>query len=400
MSILLIIGIVVIVAVVSFIFRARIASLASGVGSHATATWYDFLTYVWPVIRGSVILALFIFGIPWVLFVVLMISLGAYAHSIPSAVVISVLLPIWFSAFIMPEKANKLWVLGPIIRIVKVVFSPILIIATIFLFVGLWSPAVKGSLNRLAGNSKQAVANSFDKNSVQSEAEAGTFGSLPEETWVYNEYGQPFRKLPQGTLVRMLNLNGVPVQPDSEGLAQVMLPNETGDFIKGNTGYVPSRKIDWDWKGAQKDVEPKKQEKQKSVNPFWKESVHVNYIWTDENQGAMKIATLESGSYNLKVSSDFKFEEMKDGQVVAVVPIGPKGLVGRIVATQSQLPVPSASFGARLVKIGDDPWQLLGEKTTIHISEKSDVYVTINMRRIPDNFHNRGGDTITIKRSW
>jgi len=387
---------IVIIAISAFCFRTQIAAITVGV-SYLTA---GVFARMWPALKLVIIIALIVGFVGWVMFIALTIGIGVYANSPWSALTIVVLFPLWFLAFIMPPFVNKVWIFGPVVRIVRIVFSPILIAAVIFLFVGIWSPAVKGSLNRWAGNSKQAVANSFDKNSVQSEAEAGTFGSLPEETWVYNEYGQPFRKLPQGTLVRMLNLNGVPVQPDSEGLAQVMLPNETGDFIKGNTGYVPSRKIDWDWKGARKDVEPKKQEKQKSVNPFWKESIHANYAWTDENQGAVKIGTFEAGSYNLKVSSNFKFEEMKDGQVVAVVPIGPKGLVGRIVATQSQLPIKSAPFGARLVKVGDGPWQLLGEKTTIHLSEKSDVYVTINMRRIPDNFHNQGGDDITIKRSW
>ena len=396
---------VILFAVLSFVFRARIVSLARGAKDHVVATWYDFLVYVWPLIRTTVIISALVFGGIWLLFIVAMSMLGVYANSLPSALVITFLLPIWFLAFIMPPQANKLWILGPVIRIVRYVSSPILVIAAIFLFVGIWSPAVKSSFDRWSGNKKQTVANSFDKSSVQSEAEAGTFGFLPEETWVYNQYGQPFRKLPQGALVRALDLSGVPVQPDSEGLVQVMLPNETGDFIRGNTGYIPSRKINWNWQDTHsEDIKPsgreREQQQSKSLNPFWNKSVHVKHEWTDENQGAVKIGTLEAGSYNLKVKSDFKFEEMRDGEVVMVVPIGPKGLVGRTVATQSQLPVPSAPFGARLVKIGDGPWQLLGEETTIHLTEKSDVYVTINMRRIPDNFYNQGGDDIAIKRSW
>lgn len=183
------------------------------------------------------------------------------------------------------------------------------------------------------------------------------------------------------------------------------LPEEYIDVIEaaGRNLTVEEYKKQRAVENVARETGGKKQEvfeKAKSANPFWKETVHVNYAWTDENQGAVKIGILDPGSYNLKVKSDFKFEEMKDGKIVMVVPIGPKGLVGRIVATQPQLPMPSASFGARLVRVGDGPWQLLGEEATINLTEKSDVYVTINVRRIPDNFYNQGGDDITIKRSW
>lgn len=223
--------------------RTRIASLLRGAGLYIAGSW----NVVWPVIRRTAIVAAIIGGSGWVLLVVLMAAIGVYASSFWSAVIISLLFPIWFAAFIMPPILNRVWLIGPIFRIVRLVFSPILIIALFFLLVGIWSPAIKGSWDRWSENKKQEVANSFDKSSLKSEPEMGVFARVTADSQVYNQAGNPRFFVQKGTVVKMTDHRGKRANANSEGMVKVMLPNRHGDYQMGNEGWIPTRKLDWDW---------------------------------------------------------------------------------------------------------------------------------------------------------
>ncbi len=239
-------------------FRTRIAGLLRGAGFYVAGAW----NIVWPVIRRTAIVAVIIGGSGWFLLVVLMAAIGLYASSFWSAVIISLLFPIWFAAFIMPPILNRVWFVGPIFRIVRLVFSPILIVALFFLLVGIWSPAIKGSWDRWSENKKQEVANSFDKSSLKSEPEMGDFARVTADSQVYNQAGHPRFSVQKGTVVKMTDHRGKRSSANSEGMVKVMLPNRYGDYQLGNEGWIPTRKLDWDWQ-AKTDSPPTLKEKAK-----------------------------------------------------------------------------------------------------------------------------------------
>ena len=67
------------IAVFAFYFRVSIANLVSGLTADAEATWIDFNTLVWPTIRATVLAALGLSLIPWLLFLLIMLWLVSYA---------------------------------------------------------------------------------------------------------------------------------------------------------------------------------------------------------------------------------------------------------------------------------------------------------------------------------
>jgi uncharacterized membrane protein (DUF485 family) len=230
--------------VFSIAFRTRIASLLRGAGLYVAGTW----NMVWPVIEGTVITASIVGGISWLLFVVLMVAIGAYANAFLSGLIISLLFPVWFMAFMMPSALNKTWIIGPMVRMVRFVFSPVLVVAAFFLVVGIWSPAVKGSWDRRVENVKQEVANWFDKRSLKSEPEKGTFAKVTEDSHIYNDKRQSVAFVKKDTVVMIVKgLVGNKADENSEGHKRIMLPNCYGDFQLGKEGWIPIRKLGWDW---------------------------------------------------------------------------------------------------------------------------------------------------------
>ena len=227
--------VVVALASLSVTFRTWLLDLAGGAADYAIGSW--------PIIRRALFWAAIIGGIGWLLLIVLMFCVGAYANSIVSALIISFLFPVWFMAFIMPPFANRLWVIGPIMRGMRTIGSPVLVVATIVLLVGIWSPEVKGSLDRWSQNQKQTLANKLDKSSLQSEPESGVIATLAEETVLYDNNGNAVWKMPKGTRVMILDLRGYSKTDRFEGMTRVMLENKYGDFANGNRVFVPSKKI-------------------------------------------------------------------------------------------------------------------------------------------------------------
>lgn len=231
----------IVVVIIAFVLRARIMRIARGVGLHAAATWNDFMNDVWPAIQSTVFVAFFLVLVP-------MIFLGIYAHSVVSAITIVVLFPFWFLACLIPSgMINHRWFPGSgMLKLAKVLLSIALLVATVNLGIGLWSPTVKQSADRSSGNFKQVIANFLDKCSLKSESESGIFAVITEDKAVlYNDISQVVvENIPKGTPVKVVDLKGEPAAPRFEGMTKVMLKNEHGDFVGGFEGYIPSRKLD------------------------------------------------------------------------------------------------------------------------------------------------------------
>ena len=111
------------------------------------------------------------------------------------------------------------------------------------LVIGLWSPAIKMSLDRWSANGKQTLANALDKGSLKSEPESGVIATTNEQAASYNEQGEVVCLIPKGVTVRAIRLDGKPASENLEGMVKIMLKNKFGDFVDGNIVYVPSRKI-------------------------------------------------------------------------------------------------------------------------------------------------------------
>lgn len=224
-------------------FRNTIADLVGGVVDYTIGG----LMAIWPTIRTTVLIAIGVAMVGWIALLIFMVSIGAYANSIVSALAVSFLFPIWFVAFVMPPFANRIWFLGPFVRISRMICSPILLLALVHLAFGLWSPESKAGFDRWSSDKKASVGFFFHKRATQTEKESGILGTLNEEKVVlYNETAQVVvHNIPKGTRVKIADLKGEPAAERFEGMTKVMLPNQHGDFVGGLEGYVPSRKIDW-----------------------------------------------------------------------------------------------------------------------------------------------------------
>jgi len=249
MTPMIIILIIVVVAVLGFYFRTSISNVAQGLAADIEATWLDFGTLVWPAIRATVFVALALSFIPWLLLLIFMGWLGSYANSLPSALVITLLLPFWFLVFIMPPIVRRIRV----INIAGYVLSAVLIIATLNLSVGVWSPEIKGSFDRWSIAQKQVVTYFFNGKASASEAEVGVIRTMGEDSCVYDEWGRMMLgengnrwEIFKGKRVMILDPNAKPVFINgSEGMVQVMLENQAGHFNGGYVVYVPSRTLNW-----------------------------------------------------------------------------------------------------------------------------------------------------------
>lgn len=199
-------------------------------------------TTAWQVAAVSLVVLVAI----WAVWFVMWLTIGYFTNSLLSGLIIGILLPLWSIMFILV----KIPVVRTAVRIPYWVATIALLVATVHIGAGIWSPDIKGGWNRWLGDRKLELANSLDKKSKQSESESGIFAIVAEETQLLNEELQPFGKIiGKGTTVMVTNLGKKKVaDEDSEGLTRVMVPDRFGNFVKGSVGYVPSRVLDWSWK--------------------------------------------------------------------------------------------------------------------------------------------------------
>lgn len=135
------------------------------------------------------------------------------------------------------------WVVRPLAGLLAIF---LLIVAGWQVFGGV-SPKLQGSIGRSAGNRVEEFANRLDKGSLKSEPEMGIFAKVTEDSQLYNDNGLPVFSAPKGVTVKVTGLKGYKTDKDTEGMTKVMLSNRHGDFIDGNEGWIPTRKLDWNW---------------------------------------------------------------------------------------------------------------------------------------------------------
>jgi hypothetical protein len=174
---------------------------------------------------------------------------------------------IWGTFSVIPR---KMAIFVPLRWISYWIARPITIGLLVYLaIVGGWwvfgklSPQLQISIERSGGNKVGEIANSFDKGSLKSEPEMGKFAKVLEDSQIYNQSRQPVFPVQKGVTVLVKDLNGQKSGADSEGMTKVMLPNRYGDFQQGNEGWIPTRKLDWNWQAwdvktkAKEDLENK-----------------------------------------------------------------------------------------------------------------------------------------------
>lgn len=143
------------------------------------------------------------------------------------------------------------WISSWIVRPIAVILALYLLWGAAWHVFGNVSPQLAKSAGRSGNATVEQFANDLDKKSIQSEREAGTFAKASADTKVYNRNRQPFSSLKKGDLVYVLDKQGASKTNDHEGLIWIMLPNQDGEFVGGQRGFIPSRLIDWEWKSTQ-----------------------------------------------------------------------------------------------------------------------------------------------------
>ena len=210
----------------------------------------------------------------------------------------------------MPPIASKIWILGKIIDISKgKILTTILVISTIFLLVGIWSPVVKGSWNRWAKNQKQEMADKFDESSTKTEGKLGKIGRVDYAgVHGYKEVdGTLFTaNLQKGKYVRLVTeIPGQKLSKASGGMVWVMLQNDQGDFVRGSLWMVHPHKVNWDWQ--QQDAAAKALAEVERAAKAQAEAAKVEATKEAAQKAAAKKAAEEnlSGEWTLRYSDKF-----------------------------------------------------------------------------------------------
>lgn len=235
------------------IFLQLIYARAAIVWANNAPTWKELRDgFLKPALR-YLFIAFCIMMFLWVVFIIIFSVTGALTNSPISGFLFGVLFPVWFLFFILPKGirtktrfiAIPIW--GRLAQFSLWALTPIVLTAFILLCVGVWSPTIKGSANRQGENVKQELANSLDKNSLKSEKESGIFAKISTKTTAYNMKYQPLHQFAVGDTVLVLDTKALPADKKGEGAVHVMWANSIGDFVDSNTGYIPTRTLDWDW---------------------------------------------------------------------------------------------------------------------------------------------------------
>lgn len=241
--ILILISLLVILFVVSIWFRSRIKDLAGTAVDYTVGTWYR----IWPAIRKALIVG----GIGWLILIMLMADIGAYANSKTAALIISILFPFWFLSMLIPRRTPPVpffakWKI-PIFGIVRVFGGFVLLIASLSLAIGLWSPDTKGAINERFDDFKTWTANFYKKGSAHSERNAGVRGRTKSATKVFDEFNNPIEGIiPAGKIVMVLkNIQSKPATETREALLLVMLPDQHNNFVEGKKVWMPALKIEF-----------------------------------------------------------------------------------------------------------------------------------------------------------
>lgn len=241
--IFIIILLITILGFLSIYFRHQVANLAGTAVDYTVGTWYR----IWPAVRTALIVG----GIGWGVLIVLMLGIGAYANSIEAALIISILFPFWFLSMLIPRRTPPVPFLAkwkiPIFGIVRVVGGIVLIIASLSLAFGIWSPGSKDALDERHEDVKVAAENSIRKGHEQSERNAGVRGWIINDTHLYDETYTAVQSLKKDEEIYITNIKGgKSANKQREAVLPAMLKNKDGDFFRGREGWVPTMNIGWE----------------------------------------------------------------------------------------------------------------------------------------------------------
>ena len=239
--------------VISFIFSLKIQTavfqalqiagfIAQGIWTRVagvTPTVRNMFTTIFQTAWRVARIALIALIVIWALNLVVFLTIGFAVNAEWSGLFLGIFIPMFSICYIL----RHFPVIGRIANASMVVSLIIIVLFLPFFATGVFSPNIKGSLDRWSHNQKQTLANKLDKNSLQSEPEVGVIAILPEETVVYNNKGQAVWKMPAGTKVMVMNLKGYPKSEEVGGMVMIMLENKYGDFVRGNKVFVLSNKI-------------------------------------------------------------------------------------------------------------------------------------------------------------
>jgi hypothetical protein len=421
------IAIAVVLFILTLVFSVRFQTLvvlALTIGGTAVqGTWTRVSGIAMRVARFSFVALIIL----WIVNFIFFLTVGLKVNSPISGLILGIFVPAWSMLYII----SKIFVVseatagGMVHRFMactggvmhRLMSGPYLIsklfvfLALPFFIFGVWSPEVKGSADRWSGNKKSSFANWFDKKSVQSEKESGIFGIVTEATRAHNAQKLPVFAVPSGTLIKVANLKGIPATEDAEGMIKVMLPNKHGIYLEGNSGYIPSRLIDWDYKGykAEREAEKKAEaEKQKAEKHAAKaeakarantKTVKVQYDnWNPNTKGAVSLGTFPSGTYLVSVDGSFSKKGLKDPKLIDAN--GSSAWRNMPEGIRMMHPMPAGTPGSRIVRIGDGPWKQVSAGTKLYVPRDSEVFITINIPQTPAEFgpQVQGYDDVTIKR--
>lgn len=176
-----------------------------------------------------------------------------------TGIAFGLLFPLWFFLFTLPRIFNRLPIMGKITQFTRWLTAPTVAILFGLLVYGTIFPNLSQSSARGWKNMEQGWANLVDKKSAQSEAEAGIQGFAAEDNVaVYtNKNGTEIKKLlKRGDGFRVFNLDGKPADENAIGLLPIVLPNEFGDAIGKNRGWIASKNIIWRYEKEPAGVRP------------------------------------------------------------------------------------------------------------------------------------------------
>ena len=305
------------------------------------------------------------------------------------------------------------WISRWIVRTIAVALSVYLAIAVTWTVLGGLSPRLHKSVERSAGNRVEEFSNKLNKSSLKSEPEMGKFARVIEDSQIYNQIGQPVFFVQKGTTVLVKDLDGKKTDEGSEGKTKVMLPNRQGDFQQGNEGWIPTRKLDWNWQSKASSEETREEVKSCQTQtppppptPRWKLYTSFNFCpnrWNEKDLGWQAVATLEPGEYMISASGEYgqMFCDKKGGNP-RLIPLTAEGFPRSVNGT----PLSEKGAYSLIGRTADNGIFHIGRKTNFRVFEKVDLDLSINTSQNSTKFGtvaskfagNKGSLQIEIKR--
>lgn len=223
---------------------SRLWNFISGNAPNVGAGAVSIFRRIIALILLLVLIAIIIVILGYVLLGGAMLALGSISGNFGLTMLMLLLLIIYGFIGIFPSN----FLFKAVRAIISLVVTGMLIYISgtiIWTAFGKISPEVQKSATRASKNTAGELANKLDKYSLQSEKESGIFARVKNDCRVYNSKNQSFTSLKKDDLVYILNTEGKQKNTDGEGMTQIMLSNQDGDFIGGKRGWIVSRVIDW-----------------------------------------------------------------------------------------------------------------------------------------------------------